>query len=231
MIELLEQPNKCEYCNRKFVNERTLFTHMCEQKRRALQKNEKRVQAGFLAFNRFYSLTQNSNKTKTYEEFCASPFYNAFVKFGSHITNLKALYPEKFIDYLIKRGTKLDNWCQDKIYEEFLVDILKNESAEQAIQRSLETMIKWGEENNADFTHYFKYVNLNRAVNDILNGNISCWLVLNCNSGKSMIQRMNDEQISLISQLIDLKFWLKRFKELPVDNNFVLDICKELKIK
>jgi hypothetical protein len=42
---------------------------------------------------------------------------------------------------------------------------------------------------------------------------------------------MNDEQISLISQLIDLKFWLKRFKELPVDNNFVLDICKELKIK
>jgi hypothetical protein len=38
---------------------------MCERKRRALQKNEKRVQAGFMAFNRWWQLAQNAKKLKT----------------------------------------------------------------------------------------------------------------------------------------------------------------------
>ena len=42
----------------------------CEQKRRALQKDEKRVQAGYMAYVRFYQLTQNDKKGKTYEHFC-----------------------------------------------------------------------------------------------------------------------------------------------------------------
>ena len=54
---------------------------MCEQKRRALQKSEKRVQTGYFVFNRFFRLTQNANKDKTYEEFCKTPYYSAFVKF------------------------------------------------------------------------------------------------------------------------------------------------------
>lgn len=202
------------------------MNHMCEKKRRALQKDEKRVQAGFFAFNRFWELTQNSKKTKTYDEFTKSSYYNAFVKFGSFVNNVKPLYPEKFVDYVIKSGVKLDHWCRDELYEKYLYEMLKVEPVESAVQRTLATMVEWADEHNANYAHYFKYASLNRAVHDIKNGKLSCWVILNSQSGKTMIQNMSDDQLSFISLAFDLPFWVKKFKEVPADVALVKEICK-----
>jgi predicted nucleic acid-binding Zn ribbon protein len=51
MIQTVEQPHECVHCGKAFQKEKTLMAHMCEPKRRHLQKDEKRVQVGFLAFN------------------------------------------------------------------------------------------------------------------------------------------------------------------------------------
>jgi len=231
MIALVEQPYTCVHCNKKFMQEKTLVAHMCERKRRALQKDEKRVQAGFMAYNRFWQLTQNAKKSKTYDEFADSSYYNAFVKFGSFVNNVNPLYPDKFIDYVIKSGEKLDNWCKDKLYEKYLYDILKTEPVESAVQRSVQTMMEWADENNAQFEHYFNYVTLSRAVHDILNGRISCWVVLNSSAGKTMVQKMNDEQLAMIAPAFEVKYWLKKFKETPADVALVKEICKEIGIE
>lgn len=229
--ELLDQPNICNHCSRKFSNPRTLFSHMCEPKRRAMQKNEKRVQAGYMAFNRFWTLTQNSKKDKTYEEFCASPYYNAFVKFGSFINNVNPLYPQKFVDYVIKSGVKLDHWCRDELYEKYLYEIIKEEPVESAVQRTIQTMMEWADENSANFAHYFSYATLNRAVYDIKNGNISPWVILNSTTGQQMINNMSDEQLDMIAPAFDIQFWMKKFKEFPADTALVQEICKETGIK
>ena len=97
----ISKPYKCEYCGASFTKEKTLAVHMCEKKRRRLQKDEKRVQTGYYAFTRFYKLSAGNKKEKTYEDFCASPYYNAFVKFGSFVNNVRPLYPEKYIDYVV----------------------------------------------------------------------------------------------------------------------------------
>jgi hypothetical protein len=230
MIALVEQPYKCVHCGKSFMREKTLASHMCERKRRALQKDEKRVQAGFLAFNRFWQLTQNSNKPKTYDDFANSSYYNAFVKFGSFINNAKPIYPDKFVDYVIKSGVKLDHWCRDALYEKYLYEMLKTEPVESAVQRTLATMMEWGDESSTPFAQYFKCVSLNRAVHDILNGRISLWVVLNSASGKTMIQNMNDEQLNLIAPAFDLPYWLKRFKGLPADVELVKEILKGVEI-
>lgn len=39
-----DKPYVCKYCGTGYTREKTLAVHMCEKKRRALQKNEKRVQ-------------------------------------------------------------------------------------------------------------------------------------------------------------------------------------------
>lgn len=227
MINLEEQPNQCVHCGKKFVLPRTLFSHLCEQKRRALQKDEKRVQAGYMAFNRFFQLTQNAKKPKTYEEFCKTSYYNAFVKFGSFVNNVNPLYPDKFIDYVIKSGVKLDHWCRDELYEKYLYDMLKVEPVEAAVQRTIATMIEWGEGNSAEYTHYFNYVNLNRAVHDIKNGKISCWVMLNCRSGKEMLSKFSDEQLDMVAPALDMPHWVRRFKDTPADVALVKEICKE----
>lgn len=231
MIQLSEQPYKCVHCNKSFMQEKTLYAHMCENKRRAMQRDEKRVQAGFLAFNKFFRMTQGAKKEKTYEDFCKSPYYNAFVKFGSFVNNVMPLYPEKFMDYVIKSGVKLDHWCRDELYDTYLFEMIKTEPVESAVQRTIQTMMEWGDVSQAEFNHYFNYVNLNKAVHDIRNGRISPWVLLNSKTGKSMLQKFNDEQLDLIAPAFDLPFWLKKFRSLPADVELVKEICKEAGIE
>jgi hypothetical protein len=231
MIKLVDQPYTCVHCDKSFMQEKTLVAHMCERKRRALQKDEKRVQAGFIAYNRFWQLTQNAKKSKSYDDFADSSYYNAFVRFGSFINNVNPLYPEKFIDFVIKSGVKLDHWCRDELYEKYLYETIKVEPVESAVQRSLQTMMEWADEHNAEFAHYFNYVSLNKAVHDIKNGHVSPWIVLNSSTGQSMIKNMSDDQLDMISPAFDVPYWLKKFKEVPSDVALVKEICKEVGIK
>ena len=60
----ISKPYKCEYCGASFTKEKTLSVHMCEKKRRRLQKDEKRVQTGYYAFTRFYKLSAGTKKIK-----------------------------------------------------------------------------------------------------------------------------------------------------------------------
>jgi hypothetical protein len=231
MIELVKQPFNCVHCGKNFMKEVTLVAHMCERKRRSMQRDEKRVQTGFLIYDRFYKLTQNSKKPKTYEDFCASSYYNAFVKFGSFINNVNPLYPDKFIDYVIKSGVKLDHWCREALYEKYLYEVLKTEPVESAMERSLATMMDWAEKNKAAFGDYFRFVSLNRAVHDIKSGHISPWAVFNSLSGQDMMNRMNDEQLEMISPAIDPAHWLGKIKSSPADVALVKEICREAGIK
>ena len=226
----LEQSYTCQYCNSSFLKEKTLAVHVCEQKRRALAKTEKHVVLAFDAYDRFFKTTQNSKGERTYEEFAKSPYYNAFVKFGSFVSNVSPLYPHKFIDYVVRSGVKLDHWCRDELYDRYVVDLIKKENVETALQRSITHMMAWGDANNAPWNHYFLYVTLSRATYDIKDGKISPWLVLNCKSGKDMIRKFNDEQLNAINTIMDVPFWLNRFKKLPADVELVKQVVKESNI-
>lgn len=231
MIALVEQPFNCVHCGKSFMKEKTLVAHMCERKRRAPQESEKRVQAGFMAFNRFWQLTQRSKKPKTYDDFADSAYYNAFVKFGSFLNNVNPLYPEKFVDWVIKSGVKLDDWCKDKLYETYLYETIKTEPVEAAVQRTIQTMMEWADEKSAQFNHYFLYVSLNRATQDIRNGNISPWVILNTKTGYSMVSKMSDEQLEMIAPAFDLAYWKNKFKKSPADVALVKEICNEVGIE
>ena len=223
-----DKPYVCEYCGNGYTREKTLAVHMCQPKRRALQKNEKRVQLGMYAFNQFYKLSAGAKKDKTYEEFCKSPYYNAFVKFGSFISNVRPLYPEKYIDYVVTSGVKLDHWCKEEMYEKYATNLIKKEGVETALERSVMTMMEWSEENEpAPWNHYFQHVSLNRAVWHIKDGKVSPWLLLNCRSGKEMLSKLNDEQLNMVYNIMDPEHWAMRFKRTPNDVQLVKDVAKE----
>jgi hypothetical protein len=226
-MQISEKPYVCEYCSTGYTKEKTLAVHMCEQKRRALQKTEKRVQYGYYAFNRFYKLSAGSKKDKTYEEFCKSPYYNAFVKFGSFVSNVRPLYPEKYIDYVVKSGVKLDHWCRDELYQQYAVELILKEDVTTALERSVITMMEWAEENNSVWNHYFNYVSLNRAVWHIKDGKISPWIILNCKSGKDLLSKFNDEQLNMIYHIVNPEHWAIRFKRQKSDVEIVKEVARE----
>lgn len=217
----------CAHCGNKFSKEKTLVVHMCEQKRRALAKTEKHVVMGYDTYNRFYRKTQGAKQDKTYEDFAKSPYYNAFVKFGSFVSNVNPLYPDRFIDYVVTSGVKLDHWCRDELYEKYVLDLIKVETVETALQRSIGHMMSWAETNKSQWNHYFHYVSLSRATFDIKDGKVSPWLILNCKSGKEMLAKFSDDQLASIGTTIDPQFWMNKFKKLPADVELVRQVVKE----
>lgn len=223
----ITKPYICQYCNHGYTRESTLQTHVCEQKRRALAKTEKHVIIGFDTYQRFYKLTQNVKHEKTYEDFSKSPYYNAFVKFGSFVNNVNPLYPNHFIDYVIKSNVKLDHWCRDDLYDKYVVELIRSENVETALQRSINHMLKWADDNNSVWNHYFLYVSLSRATYDIKDGKVSPWLILNSSTGKQLLKKLNDEQLQMISPVIDPQFWLVKFKRLQKDTDMVKQVVKE----
>ena len=222
---------KCTYCNKSFQRERTLQVHMCEPKRRHLQKGEKWVQNGFIVFCRFYQIHQKNTKPKTYDQFCDSAYYNAFVKFGRYMMHTGPLYPEKYIDYVILSKVKLDHWSRDDLYEQYLKDTLKTEPVEAALRRSIATMMDWAEEQKVQWSDYFRLVNTSRAVQHIQSGKISPWLILGCDAGKKMLKSFTDEQLQMIQNYIDPEFWRNKFKNYPADQLFVQETAKEARIE
>lgn len=203
---------------------------MCEPKRRWLQKDEKRVTIGFYAFQRFYILSAGNKKEKTYGEFVKSSFYNAFVKFGSFVNNVRPLYPDKYIDYVVTSNVKLDHWCREEMYEKYANELIRKEGVQTALERSIDTMVKWAKENNSLYNHYFEHASTNRITWDIRDGKISPWLVLNCKTGKAALNNFNDEQLTMLSTVLEPSHWAMRFKRNPRDVDLVRQVVKEAKL-
>tara|TARA_B100000683_G_C12262076_1_gene462031 strand:- start:196 stop:636 length:441 start_codon:yes stop_codon:yes gene_type:complete len=145
--------------------------------------------------------------------------------------HINPIYPEKYIDYVLQSKIKLDHWARDDLYEAYLIDTLKREPIEAALQRSIANMMDWANEQNAQWSDYFRLVNTNRAVQHIQQGKISPWLLLGCSAGKKMLKSFSDEQLQMTQRFINPEYWANKFKSFPADYMLVQDTAKEARIE
>jgi hypothetical protein len=222
--------HKCRYCLREFVKESTLTSHVCEQKRRHQQQNEIGVQFGFKAYLRFYEITQGSAKSKSYEDFSASPYYLAFTKYGRHLVSIRAINTASFTDWLLKNNKKLDHWCKDSLYEEWLSEYIRKESPQDALERALKEMQDYADDHpelKNGFREYFKFGNGNRICHHIVSGRISPWIVFNCTTGVEFLDGLDQGQVQIVLPWLDPEFWQKKFVDYLADAEWVKDILSK----
>ena len=204
---------------------------MCEQKRRFTNKDSKYVRLGFLAYNRFYEISQAvGSKKRTYESFAKSSYYTAFTKFGKHIIDVNAIDPEKFIDFVITSGVKLDKWCSDAVYETYIRELNKKETAERAVERGILLMQQWGMENDRPYNVFFREISKPRAIHWIKSGRISPWIIFNSTSGSELLNSFNDHELNLVNEYLEPTFWSRKFQVRNEDVLFVKQVLETAKI-
>ena len=221
---------QCKYCQKYFRKESTLTAHMCEPKRRWNQENETWVQLGFKAYLRFYEFSQGSAKLKTYADFADSPYYNAFVKFGRYCQEIRCINFSNFLDWLLKNNKRLDYWCSDKLYTEWMPGYLQREAVQDALERGLKEMQRYADDHpelRNGFIDYFRYGNGNRICHHISTGRISPWVVYNCDSGIQFLESLSEDQIAIVLPWIDPDYWQKKFRDYMADTEWVKDILKQ----
>lgn len=211
---------KCQYCNKDFKREKTLAVHMCEQKRRHLAFKDKDVQYGFATYNKFYQYTQNKAKTKTPTEFAKSPYYTAFVRFGKYIIDTQCIGADRFIQWVIKSGIKLDNWAKDSTYTKYLEERIKIESINDALIRAIEYSEVWATDRDMEAKDILRYGSASRLCYAIAAGHISPWILYTSQSGQDFLGRLASEQTKLIYDIIEPEKWhdimIKRAEDVEV---------------
>ena len=216
--------HKCEFCGKEFKREQTLLAHACKQKLRDQERKSPDGQLAFAVYDKFYQQTQK--KSRTWEQFATSPYYNGFTKFAKYIRSMDVVNPMLFVDWVIKNNVKLENWGKDSTYERYLTQLLANESAATGIERTLHHMQEWAEQNSLTFEQYLYHASTNKIVHDIIGGRISPWLLYGTRTGQEVLAKFNDDQVHLIIRYIDPAVWYNKIKEETEQMEFVRTICE-----
>jgi len=217
----------CQYCKKDFIKESSLAVHSCEPRRRRMEKDEAGVRLGFNAYLKFYEMTQGSAKLKTFDDFADSSYYRAFVKFGRYCVDVRAINPARFTEWVLKQNKKIDHWCRDSVYTEYLMDYLRVENVNDALARAIEFGINWSEQSNAAAHDCLRYGNSNAMAYAVSTGRISAWVIYNCESGQKFLEDLNPEQIAMVWPYNDADFWQKKFQNYPADQEYAKDILQK----
>lgn len=219
--------HRCRYCDKAFQRESSLSVHVCEPKRRHQEQNEIGVQLGLQSYLRFYEITQGSARLKTFDDFAASPYYRAFVKFGRHCQAIRAINTPRFIEWVIRQNKKIDHWCRDAVYSEYLDQYLRMENVADALARAMEHAMEWSDQHSHPAHDYLRYGNDNAICYAVTTGRISAWILYNCDSGREFLSRINDEQVAMVWPMIDSDVWQRKFHDYAADAEYAKAILRE----
>jgi hypothetical protein len=219
--------NTCKYCGKSFAQMKTLSTHVCVKKQRFLDVESAGSRLGLRTFQRFYELTTACKKVKSVEDFINSPYYIDFAKFGNHLAMLKPVYIEKYIDFVILNGVKLQDWSKDFVYETYINDLVKKEPAESATDRTITEIMEWADKNNEPFNEFFSRINVNEAAYLIKTGRISPWVLYLSGKGDDLLSRFNADHSKMIGEIIDPGSWMRKFKKSEEDVDYIRSLLEE----
>jgi len=217
------ETHKCQYCNKTFKRERTLESHSCEPRRRYRSKKDKNVVIAYDIFNKFYKRLQHGSPDKSFNDFIKSQYYIGMVKYGTYCVNSKVINVARYGNFLLKNEVPLDKWALDSTYTVFLKQVIKIESVEDALTRTINYGLQWGEEKHEKSNNLFRVCPSNRIIMGISVGKISPWVLYHSSSGNEFMHE-NIRALETVWELIDPDFWEKKFADNKADVTFAKEM-------
>jgi hypothetical protein len=203
---------ECTFCGKVLQREISLIKHLCKKKKRYLERERQDVRFGYIAYRIFYDISYPTRrKAVSQEHFRESSVYDAFVRFGKYVVDVNAIAPEEFIRFAVQSKRSIDKWCSDSLYMEYVRLLNRVESYDRAIERTLLLAESWANKEGRELKNFFREIAPALAVQWIVSGRISPWVLFNSDSGKELLGKFSDEQFDLLQKAIDMKFWGKKF--------------------
>lgn len=169
----------------------------------------------------------SKTKNKTHAEFINSPYYTAFVKFGSYCVDVKVLNIPRYVDWLLHQQIKLENWASDNNYTKFLCEYLRLEDPFDAIYRGVEYCTTLAELDEIKTNDVFRYSNPNKICHAITLGKISPWMLYCSNSGIHFLETLNQDHVRIVSDYINPEQWALKFHREPELKKRISDTLKD----
>lgn len=220
---------QCKFCGKSFTRERTLSSHMCEKKRRWMCKDDMDSRMAFSVWTDFMKfVSPNTKKVKTIEDFIRSPDYIGFLKFANYLIDLKPVDSDKFIQWLFKMGVRLSDWQRPGTYQLYVQENSKKETPERALERAILVMQEWGESTGNNWQTFFNKVSPVTAMNLIVMGRISPWIIYSSEAAQTLLDRMEPGQIDAVAKHVDTEWWIKKLKQNQQEAQWINTTMKQV---
>lgn len=217
--------HQCEFCEREFLRESTILKHLCETKRRWMDRDKHSNRIGYNSWVQFFSKSTNKRK-KEYMDFAKSAYYTAFVKFGNYCAEAQVLNVPRYVDWLLKNQISIDTWNRDSNYTKFIIDYLKTEDPLDAIARSIETTVRLAENDKIQTKDVLRYGNCNKICFEVTKGKISPWMLYHSESGLEFMSKLDRTQEKMILEYINPEQWAIKFKKSKSIINEIKELLK-----
>lgn len=221
-----ENLHKCEFCLKCFVKAETLITHSCLKKKRWEDRDTRISVIAYNAYVKVLTFISPSKKKTSFREFIDSSYYLALIKYARFAMDNEIISPSAYLDYLLIKQIKMQDWNLNIHYNKYILDYVKLESYTKALERGIRLMSRWSDETNKQWDTFFSEVSTFRATAWILSGQLSPWLIHVCPSADKLIGRMLDEQLNIIIKIVDPDYWNFKINNTPEGKEYILDILK-----
>jgi len=195
---------------------------MCEKKRRWMNKDDPASRIGFNVWTDFMKyVSPNTKKEKTSDDFIRSADYLGFVKFANYLIELRPFESDKFIYWLFKMGVRLGDWQKPGTYQLYVQEAAKKETADRALERTILAMAEWGDSTGIRWQEFFNKVAPATAMNMIILGRISPWIIFSTDAAQRLLDRMEPGQLDKIAEHMDIKWWKNKLKNQTVEVQWI----------
>jgi hypothetical protein len=211
-IQVTENQHSCEFCNSVFKRESTILSHICEKKKRWIDRDTKVSRVAFYIWDKFYGNMFHTNKNKrTIFEFIKSQYYSSFIKFAKYGIDNMVVDIELYFDWLLNNKIKIDDWTLDTNYLKFLHDFLRTEHHIDALNRSIKNLQSELDKDEIN-SNVFKQLSANKICSMIAKGSISPWLLYNADCGLEFLSSLNESQLDYVFKYIDPDKWTLKMR-------------------
>lgn len=203
---------ECESCGRVLKSEVAFIQHVCRLRQRTRDLETVSGRMAYECFLDFYRHQMPQASVKSAAEFIRSSYYAAFYRFAEYCRGTRVLNVREYQRHLLRNRVRIDSWCSDLQYAEFLRDYLRRENEFDALSRSIETVLDLAAAAELGAADYLRHHNLNRLCQEIVAGRVSAWLLYNCDSGREAVHRLDTVQLDMVWPYIEPDAWNLRFR-------------------
>ena len=212
-MALKERVYKCTFCEREFVRKTWYEKHMCDKKRRFLDRNNITTIRAHRLFNHWQRRTRllRRGQMKSMDEFMRSPFYNAFVNLAEFTTAEYVVSGFKYVDWLVDNEIPQVKWCNPRDLDDYRTYLRESEDPEAQAETSCKNIRVWCADNGIQMPEFFKTITPGQAFNMVRENKLSPWVLLGYQPAvRDLTSRFKQDMLFQLNEHINVQYWMDK---------------------
>jgi len=212
----LPRKYRCKFCDKTFTRKSWHERHTCEKKRRFLESNDIFTISGHHLFNHWQRQTGllRRGKEKTLEEFCRSPYFNAFKELAVFTEQNYVVSKYQYLDWLILKEIPDRRWRYQTTLARYR-NSLQKENSDKQVRASVKNILEWCEDKDVKPSTFFASITPGQALNMVRTTQLSPWVLFGYDeSVEDLVERIREgEAWSALDDHININHWIEKVRQ------------------